>query len=172
MQFRLWRAAAFVSSPIQLLLKRCRRRRLHHNWPWYSCIGLSARAAAAVNDSCISGSCASAVYLFDEPVVWLLKRKLHLYDLLWICCKWRQGGLIVSRPTAIFRQQAGDLMTGIRTFPLDISPQTFPRPDNPPPFYAAYDISPFHYHHAPIYNIKRSIDTANVCKTDRVMSMG
>ena len=56
---------------------------------------------------------------------------------------------------------------GIRTFPWTFPPRTYP-PDIPPhgqfplPFYMVEDISPFHHHHAPIYNIQRS--TVNVYK--------
>ena len=51
---------------------------------------------------------------------------------------------------------------GIRTYPRNIfSPEIFPpniflSQTIPPPFHTEEDISPFHHHHPPIYNIKRS----------------
>jgi len=40
----------------------------------------------------------------------------------------------------------------------------FPRPDISPSLFTWFRTSPFHYHHAPMYNIKRS--TANVYTID------
>ena len=92
-----------------------------------------SKAIFQLNNQSVNQSINQSVSQAQTPLIrFVVQLVVRLVVMLWICCKWGQGGLTASRPTTIFRQQAGDLITWPGYGHL---PRTFPRLDNSPPFY-------------------------------------